>query len=272
MHHVFNYLSNKMSITYLKNLLEKVEEIENAGIQIPENLLQSIDSFARQLEPFLKDSPQKAEFDAIQRRETIIDIYLSLWKIFYDDLYQIILLGHMQINPELNKPRFDEDYSVNVRKEDINVKLTQIHSMLVAQWESPIPPQIEHICLSASLLTPEMLYSYITDGQHCGESPIYGYEIKPSLSLDARPLSLEYVRYHFEKADDISDVIGKFNKFTCVEESYNFLCDPESNIELAEEAMKMYGSMKYEEIFRFLNKEYCISNHFYIPPASDDDD
>jgi hypothetical protein len=264
-----------MSITYLKKLIRKVEEIENSGIQIPENLLQSIDSLARQLEPFLKDSPQKAEFDAIERRETIIDIYLSLWKIFYDDLYQIILLGHMQINPELNQPRFyvEKDYSVNVRKEDINVKLTQIHSMLVAQWESPIPPQIEHICLSASLLTPEMLYSYITDGQHCGESPIYEYEIKPSLSLDARPLSLEkYVRCQFEKADDVCDVIRKFYEFTGVKQSYDFLCDPESNIELAEEAMKMYGSMKYEEIFRFLNKEYCISDHFYIPPASDDDD
>jgi hypothetical protein len=261
-----------MSINYLKKLIRKVEEIEDAGVQIPENLLQSIDSFARQLEPFLKDSPQKAEFDAIQRRKTIIDIYLSLWKIFYDDLYQIIHLEHKQIRRQMSQSRFDEDYSVNVRKEDINVKLTQIHSMLVAQWESPIPPQIEHICLSASLLTPEMLYSYITDGQHCGESPIYGYKIKPSLLLDARPLSLEYVRYHFEKADDICDVLRKFNEFTCVEESYNFLCDPESNIELAEEAVKMYGSMKYEEIFRFLNKEYCISDHFYIPPASDDDD
>ena len=260
-----------MSIIYLKKLIRKVEEIENSGIQIPENLLQSIDSFARQLEPFLKDSPQKAEFDAIERRETIIDIYLSLWKIFYDDLYQIILLGHMQINPELNQPRFyvEKDYSVNVRKQDIDEKLTQIHSMLVAQWESPIPPQIEHICLSASLLTPDMLYSYITDGKHCGKSPIYGYQIKPSLSLDARPLSLEkYVKYQFEKADDIGDLI----KFTCYEQSYDFLCNPESNIELAEEAMKMFGSMKYEEIFRFLNKEYCISDHFYIPSASDDDD
>jgi hypothetical protein len=92
---------------------------------------------------------------------------------------------------QMNQWVFDKDYSVNVRKEDINVKLTQIHSMLVAQWESPIPPQIVHICLSASLLTPDMLYSYITDGQHCGESPIYGYQVKPSLSLDASPLSLE---------------------------------------------------------------------------------
>ena len=82
----------------------------------------------------------------------------------------------------------------------------------------------------------------------------------------------KYVKHQIEKADDISDVIEKFNEFTCIEQSYNFLCNPESNIELAEEAMKMYGSMKYEEIFRFLNKEYCISNHFYIPNASDDDD
>jgi len=66
MHYVFNYLSNKMSINYLKKLIRKVEEIEDTGVQIPENLLQSIDSFARQLEPFLKDSPQKAEFDAKQ--------------------------------------------------------------------------------------------------------------------------------------------------------------------------------------------------------------
>jgi hypothetical protein len=172
----------------------------------------------------------------------------------------------------MNQSRFDEDYSVDVRKEDINVKLRQIHSMLVAQWESPIPPQIEHIYLSAGLLTPEMLYSYWTDGKHYGESPIYGYQIKPSLLLDAIPLSLEkYVKHQIEKADDVSDVIEKFNEFTCVEQSYHFLCNPESNIELAEEAMKMYGSMKYEDIFRFLNKEYCISNHFYIPHASDDD-
>jgi hypothetical protein len=253
---------------FFKKLIRKVEEIENSGIHIPENLLQSIDSLARQIEPFLKDSPEKEEFDAKERREIIIDIYLSLWKIFYDDLYQKILLEHMQLR-QMNRWVFDKDYSVNVRKEDINVKLTQIHSMLVAQWESPIPSQNEHICLSASLLTPDMLYSYTTDGKHCGKSPIYGYQIKPSLSLDARPLSLEKcVKYQFEKADDIGDLI----KFTCYEQSYDFLCNPESNIKLAEEAMKMFGSMKYEEIFRFLNKEYCISDHFYIPSASDDDE
>jgi hypothetical protein len=40
------------------------------------------------------------------------------------------------------------------------------------------------------------------------------------------------------------------------------LCNPESDTELGEEAMKMYGSMKYEDIFRLLNKKYWISDHF----------
>ena len=58
-----------MSIKYLKKILTKLKEIEDAGIESPENLLREIASLAGQLEPFLKDSPQKAEFDAKERHE-----------------------------------------------------------------------------------------------------------------------------------------------------------------------------------------------------------
>ena len=61
-----------------------------------------------------------------------------------------------------------------------------------------------------------------------------------------------------------------YNQFTD-EKSSNFLFSPESNIALGEEAMEMYGSMTYEDIFRLLNEEYCISEHFSIPCASKDD-
>jgi len=84
-----------MSIISLKKSLSQVEKSENAGISIPDNLLQAIDSLAEQLEPFLKYSPQKSEFDEVEMTDSIIDIYLSLWKIFYEDLYQRILLEHL---------------------------------------------------------------------------------------------------------------------------------------------------------------------------------
>jgi hypothetical protein len=131
--------------------LTTVEEMRKARIKIPENLLQAIDSLVGQLEPFLKDSPQKAEFDAIERRKSIIDIYLSLWKIFYDDLYQQILLEHEKFRKIIGDTLFDKSNSESVRKEDISTRLTQIHTMLVAQLKSPIPPPIEQICLPPSL-------------------------------------------------------------------------------------------------------------------------
>lgn len=261
-----------MTIEHLKKLLTTLEEMRKARIKIPENLLQAIDSLVGQLELFLKDSPQKAEFDAIERRKSIKDIYLSLWKIFYDDLYQQILLEHEKFRKIIGDTLFDKYNSESVRKEDISTRLTQIHTMLVAQWKSPIPPPIEQICLPPSLITHEMLYSYITDGQHYGENPEYGYQEEPSLAQDARPLSFEeYVEYQTGKLDDICDWIRKCDEFTTNKKSYNFVCSPKFDTTIGEEAMEMYGSMTYEEIFRLLNKEYCISEHFSIPCASDDD-
>ena len=261
-------------ISKLKSLLTNLEKMENAGIAISDNLLQAIDSLAGQLRPFLEDSPQKAEFDAIERQELIIDIYLSMWKIFYDDIYQKILLNHEEFRKIIGNVLFDKSDSQSVRKEDISTRLTQIHNMLVEQWKSPIPPPIEQICLPPSLLTHEMLYSYTTDGQHCGKNPEYGYQEEPSLAQDARPLSFEeYVEYQTEKLDNICDWISKCYEFTTDDKSYNFLCHPQSDTTLGEEAMKMYGSMTYEKIFTLFNKEYGeITEHFSIHCASNDDD
>lgn len=263
-------------ISKLKKLLTKVEEMEDAGIKIPENLLQAIDSLAGQLEPFLKDSPQKAELDALERRELIKNILFSLWRIFYNDIYQGIRLEHEKFRKIIGDALFEKSHSESVRKEDISTRLTQIHTMLVAQWKSPIPPPIEQIYLSAGLLNSEMLYSYITDGQHCGENPEYGYQEEPSLVLDARPLSLEdYVQYQQAKERDGIDWSPE--NWCCIchelaidEQSEDFMCNPESDTALGDEIMKMCGSMTYEEIFRLLNKEYCVSEHFWIPHDSDD--
>ena len=129
---------------------------------------------------------------------------------------------------------------------------------------APIPPPIEQIYLPPSLITSEMLYSYITDGHHYGENPEYGYQEygyqeEPSLTQDARPLSFE----EYIECDE----------FTKNEKSYNFIYSPQSDITLGEEAMKMYGSMTYEDIFTLLNKEYGeISEHFWVRCASNDDD
>jgi hypothetical protein len=254
-----------MTFEHLEKILKKLKEMRDAGITIPANLLEAIDSLAGQLEPFLKDSHEKREFDKIERRDSIIDIYLSLWKILYDDLYQQILLEHEQFREIVGDMLFDKYDSLIVREEDIRVRLTQIHDILVEQWKSPIPPAIEQICLQESLLTHEMLYSYITDRQHCGENPEYGYKEGSSLARDARPLSFEeYVDYQTEKVNDVCDWYCKCDEFTMNKKSYNFLCNPQSDTALGEEAMKMYGSMKYEDIFRLLNKEHCISNHFNI--------
>ena len=253
-----------MSIICLKKFLSEVEKMENAGISIPDNLLQAINSLAEQLEPFLKNSPQKEEFDEIETRDLIIDIYHSLWQIFYEDLYQITLLEHLQFCKIIGDPIFHKDYSKGKREEDIRIRLTQIHQMLVSQWKSSIPPSIEQICLPAGLLNSEMLYSYATDGIQYGKEPEYGYQTEPSLTPDAIPLSLEeYIKNKNKK--DISDWIEKCYNFTSDRQSYNFLCYSESNTSLGKKAMEMFGSMTYEEIFKLLNKEvHYISNHFWI--------
>lgn len=252
-----------MSIISLKKFLSQVEKMENAGISIPDNLLQAIDSLAEQLKPFLKNSHQKAEFDEIETRDLIIDIYLSLWRIFYEDIYQKTLLEHLEFCKIIGDPIFYKDYSIGKREEDIRIRLTQIHEMLVSKWKSSIPPSIEQICLPAGLLNSEMLYSYATDGIQYGKEPEYGYQTEPSLTPDARPLSLEeYIKNKNEK--DISDWIEKCYNFTSDRQSYNFMCNSESNTSLGKKAMEMFGSMTYEEIFKLLNKEHCISNHFWI--------
>jgi hypothetical protein len=265
------------SISKLKTLLTKVKEMEDAGIKIPDNLLQGIASLAGQLESFLKDSPQKAEFNAIERRELIKNILFSLWRIFYNDIYEGIRLEHEKFRKIIRDALFEKSHSESVRKEDISTRLTQIHTTLVEQWKFPIPPPIEQICLSAGLLNSEMLYSYFEDGQSWGENPEYGYQAFPFMAQDARPLSLEeYVQYQTSKKRDGIDWSPE--NWCCIchelaidEQSYDFLCNSESDTALGDEIMKMCGSMTYEEIFRLLNKKYCISEHFWIPCDSDDD-
>jgi len=129
-------------ISKLKKFLTRVQEMEDAGIEIPENLLQENDSLAGQLEPFLEDSPQKAELDALERHESIKDIYCSLWKILYDDIYQGIRLEHEKFRKIIGNALFEKSHFESVQKEDISTRLTKIHTMLVAQWKSPIPPPI----------------------------------------------------------------------------------------------------------------------------------
>jgi len=172
-------------------------------------------------------------------------------------------LEHLQFCEIIGDSIFHKDYSKDKREEDIRIRLTQIHQMLVSQWKSSIPPSIEQICLPAGLLNSEMLYYYVTDGIQCGKEPKYGYQTEPSLTPDARPLSLEeYIEYKTEK--DVYDWIEKCYNFTSDRQSYNFMCNSESNTSLGKKAMEMFGSMTYEEIFKLLNKEHCISNHFWI--------
>jgi len=261
-------------ISKLKTLLTNLEKMEDAGIKIPENLLQAIDSLAGQLRPFLEDSPQKAELDALERRESIKDIYRSLWIIFYNNIYQGILLDHNKFYESTGYSGLNSDNSVRARKEDISTRMTQIHYMLVAQWKFPIPPLIEKICLSAGRLTHKML-SYYEE-----EEKEYGYQREPSLAQDVRPLTFEeYVDNQHQKKCDGTDLTPKDNwnlicsEFTTDDKSYNFLRNPQSDTTLGEEAMKMYGSMTYEKIFTLLNKEYGdISEHFWVRCASNDDD
>lgn len=239
-----------MSIKYLKKLLTKLKEIEDAGIEIPENLLREIASLAGQLEPFLKDSPQKAEFDAIERRELIMNIFFSLWIIFYADYYQGILFEYEKNNQfchNCGEGYSKREQTESLRKEDASKKLTIVHKVLLAEWKFTIPPLIEQIGL------PD------------------GYLGKPSLTSDARPLSFEeYVQYQKEKKSDdiylnIKNWFSICHELAIDEQSYKFLGNPESDIALGEEAMKMCGSMTYEEIFRLL-KEYShsISDNFDI--------
>ena len=213
---IFTYLSFEMMLERFKKHLEKLKKMIDAGIAIPENLLQAINSLEGQLEPFLKYSPEKADFDALERHELIKEILFSILRIFYDDVYQRILLEHKQFSRNIGEARFNQSYSESVRKEDISTRLTQIHTMLVAQWKSPIPPPIEQICLPPSLITHEMLYSYFEDGQSWGEKPEYGYQEEPSLAQDTRPLSFkEYITAIFKKSIVFSNKNIAFFKYIC---------------------------------------------------------
>lgn len=231
-------------IIKLKTLLTKVEEMEEAGIEIPENLLQAIDSLAGQLEPFLKDSPQKAELDALERRELINNILFSLWRIFYNDIYQGILKEYKKKNLFCKKVGDDRSKQFDIessRKKDASKILTEIHRLLVAEWKFTIPPLIEQICL------PD------------------GYLGKPSLASDARPLSLEkYIQYQKEKKRDGIDLGPEYwfcicSELAINEQSYHFMCDQESGIALEEEART------YKEFFRFIKEHpVSISDNFDI--------
>ena len=225
--------------------------MKQAGIEIPDKLLQGIASLAGQLEHFLKDSPQKAEFDAKERHELIMNILFSLWRIFYDDFYQGILLEYKKTNQfcqNVGDDRSKQSDTESRRKTDASKRLTEIHRLLVAEWKFTIPPLIEQICL------PD------------------GYLGKPSLASDARPVSLEkYLQYQQEKKRDEIDWTPENWGCICRElainkQSKDFLCRPESDIALGEEAMKMCSSMTYKEIFKLLNEEYCISDNFDIYP------
>jgi hypothetical protein len=121
-----------MTIERLKNLLTNLEKMENAGIAISDNLLQAIDSLVGQLDLFMEDSLEKAEFDAMERHDIIIDIFLSLWKIFYDHLYQQISLEHRNFIYIVGNYHFNSNE--NVRKKDIMIRLRQIHDMLVTNF------------------------------------------------------------------------------------------------------------------------------------------
>ena len=247
-----------MTIELLQKLLQKVKEMRDAEITIPENLLQAIDSLAGQLEPFLKDSPQKGEFDAIERHNVIIDIFFSLWKIFYYHLYQQICQEHKKLIEIVGIFRFNE--KVDIRKKDIEVRLKKIHDMLVGNWHSPIPPLIEQLILPEGLFTHEMFNRYTSDGITHGKEPDYGYKGDPSLAQDAIPLSFqEYVNYQIYKKHDgidwgIEDWSRTCTEFTGYHESDNFLCDPESNIKLGEQAMEMYCSMPYKQIITIFDE------------------
>ena len=251
-----------MTIERLKNLLTNLEKMENAGIAIPDNLLQAIDSLVGQLDLFMEDSLEKAEFDAMERHDIIIDIFLSLWKIFYDHLYQQISLEHRNFIYIVGNYSFNSNE--NVRKKDIVIRLRQIHDMLVTNWHFPIPPLIEHLILSEGLLTHEM-FTY-------EKEPDFGYQQPPSLAKDAIPLSFEeYVEYQIHKKHDGIDWnyvnwSGNCNEFTVYHKSNDFLRNPESNTALGNEAIEMCGKMTYEQIIQIFKENHnFVSEHFWIP-------
>ena len=250
-----------MTLERLKTLLTNLEKMKDAEIAIPDNLLQAIDSLVGQLDLFMKDSPEKAEFDAMERHDIIIDIFLSLWKIFYYHLYQQISFEHR------NFGNYSFDRNENVRKKDIVIRLRQIHDMLVTNWHFPIPPLIENLILSEGLLTHEMFTN--------GEEPDFGYQEPPSLAKDAIPLSFEeYVEYQIQKRHygidwDYINWFGNCNEFTVYHKSNDFLCNPESNIALGNQAIEMCGKMTYKQIIQiFKENDNSVPEHFWIPYAS----
>lgn len=203
--------------------------------------------------------------DVEEKNEPITNIFLLLWIILYEELHQKLLKEHMDaIQIHLQFCKIDKKFSLEnfskIQEQDISVRLNQFHKLLVEQWNFSIPPQINQLYSSSGLLYTEIssLYSDFKDGKEL----VYGFKGEIMLESDVKPFSLgNYIENKIIKLElDIFiemciDICSKIKIDETV--SYDFLFDRTSpeNVEIEKEAMKIYGSMTYQEIFTLLNEK-----------------
>jgi hypothetical protein len=219
------------------------------NVPIPVDFLEKITVFNQEAMVCLRES--QARFDLWERDHTMTQMLLFLWLAFF-----------MNIRSELKKvhesfelfaiQQYLDDYSRDVRQEDIRVKVCVIHEMLLSSWRHPFPPRTEDIIFPRSKLQNEMLME--KGYPDWGTEPEYGFFEPPTLKPDAAPLSIpDYCASECTGIDEdvVCDnrTVTNFVKHAKEPEFYDY--NPfENDPTFLQDLMERYGSTKYSQICR----------------------
>ncbi len=250
------------TILGLHGICQELERRSFGNVPIPVDFLETITVFNREAIVCLRES--QARFDFWEREYTMNQMCLFLWRAFY-----------MNIWSELNKvhesfelfaiQQYLNDYSRDVRQEDIRVKIRAIHEMLLSSWRHLVPPRIEDIIFPRSQLQNEMLMK--KGYPDWGTEPEYGFFEPPTLKPDAAPLFIP--AYFASECTGINEdvvcnnrTVTNFVKHAKEPDFYDY--NPfENDPTFLQDLMERYDHLTYPEICRMfpelLSDHYCIN-------------
>lgn len=244
------YLGKRFSSNHFFALRELEQELERRSFEnvpIPDEFIEMITVFNREAMECLRES--QAQFDLWERNHTMTQMLLFLWMAFF-----------MNIRSELKKvhesfelfaiQQYLNDYSRDVRQEDIRVKVRVIHEMLLSSWRHPFPPRTEDIIFPRSKLQNEMLME-----KGCpdwGTEPEYGFFDPPTLKPDAAPLSIpDYIASECTGIDEdvVFDNRTVTNFVKHAKEPFFYDYNPfENDPKFLPDLMERYVSTTYSQI------------------------
>jgi hypothetical protein len=237
------------TISGLRELCEELERRSFEKVPIPDEFLEMITVFNQEAMECLRES--QARFDLWERDHTMTQMLLFLWMAFFMNVRSELKKVHESFELFAIQQYFN-DYSRDVRQEDIRVKVCVIHEMLLSSWRHPFPPRTEDIIFPRSKLQNEMLME--KGYPDWGTEPEYGFFELPTLKPDAAPLSIpDYCASECTGIDEdvVCDnrTVTNFVKHAKEPDFYDY--NPfENDPTFLQDLMERYGSTKYSQICR----------------------